>query len=234
MRISTLHASSLIVGSLLGSVSVWAQDAEPAEGQGSPPPKINIAVPPAPAPAIERKFHVHTGFYAALQAGPGIMGTDFDNGDPASNSDISGSGFNLSFDLLMGHSLSPGFALGGGIFNDFLLSAEFERDGQSFGDQNARTTVVGLFADGFPQAKGGWRLGGSAGLAQINGNGLATDGDAINQLGLGFAGWVGYTPWVGDEFSTGVTLRALAAIDPGGDVTANTRSLSLMWSGIYF
>ena len=45
---------------------------------------------------------------------------------------------------------------------------------------------------------------------------------------------MGYTAFVGDEVSMGASLRAMAAFDPSGDETANTRSLNLMWTGIYF
>jgi hypothetical protein len=140
----------------------------------------------------------------------------------------------LALDVLVGAAPAPGLAIGGALLNDFLVSADFERDDVELGDHSARATVLGVFADGFPDPRGGWRLGGTIGLAQIHVNSLLPGGDSLDEWGLGFAGWAGYTPWVSDEFAIGVTLRAMATLNTGGDTTATTRSLNLMWSALYF
>jgi hypothetical protein len=206
-------------------------EAGDAEGLQAVPNKMNLGVPDLPPPR-DRTYKVHRGLYLGLGAGPGLQGATFDINTPGIDGNLSGSGFNLSLDLLVGGSLTPGFALGGGVVTDFMLSSDFDGAGGLEDDSAGLTSIiVGPFADGYPNPKGPWHLGATVGLAYL----MSSLGDDYSEPGLGFAGWVGLTPWVSDEMSMGVKLRFMGNVTGfGEDVKGSSRSLNLMFDAVYF
>jgi len=216
-------------GSLLALVA-WSTVAGAQETPEGGAPKIDLSTP-APAPAEQRSFHVHDGFYLRASIGLGALSLKYDP-DPI---ETSASGGALSLDLMIGGSPSPGMAIGGALLSDVGRSLKLESGGRELGDVNAVTSLLGPFIDGFPNAKGGWHLGGMLGFAtqQVD----APQSDARTTSGIGGAAWGGYDAWVGDEWSVGGLARMGAAVTRGknGDQDINASSLSfmLMFTALY-
>lgn len=222
------------VGSVLFSVILTspAHAADPPP-QTSPGPAINLMAP-EPAPPVVRTFHVHDGFYLRLSAGVGFVGTDFSDGG-AENDDLSASGSDLALDLLVGGSPSRGLAVGGALLSNTLLAVDLDQAGATITDRDIGIVLVGPFIDGFPNAKKGWHLGGTIGLTAVNQKDLGAFGDTDRTLGFGAAAWGGYDAWVGDEWSLGGQLRFMLTRtrDSDADISASTRSFTLMFTALY-
>jgi hypothetical protein len=216
-------------GSLFG-LFVWSTSAAAQEAPPEPAPKIDLSTP-APAPVVPRTYHVHDGFYLRASIGLGALSLKYDP-DPV---ETSASGGALAFDLMIGGSPSPGLAIGGALIGDVGRSLTLESGGRELGDVNAVTSLVGPFIDGFPDAKGGWHLGGMLGFAAQQVDAPGSDAQTTN--GVGGAAWGGFDAWVGDEWSVGGLGRIGAAVTRGkdGDQDINASSLSfvLMFTALY-
>lgn len=209
-----------------------APAAEPTKAAASQEPdakpKIDVTGPP-PEPPVARSFHVHDGFYLRINLGIGAYGAKYEN-------DVTAGGGALSLDALVGGTPTPGLVLGGALLADHVQKATVEQDGRDIGDAIVETGMFGAFIDGFPDAKGGFHLGGALGFANIH-----TDVDGADEVrddtGFGGAVWVGYDAWVGDEWSLGALLRVSAAIGKsekdGQDRDAESRALTLMFTALY-
>lgn len=202
-------------------------------------PQINLTAPP-PAEPEQRTFHVHDGFYMRLNLGLGRLSTAFDVGAP---SDVEASGGTLAIDALFGGSPSTGFSMGGGIFTETLPSADVELDGSKLTEADISVAMVGFFVDGFPDAKGGWHLGGALGPAAVTVQRFSEDDgdDGRTSSGFGLAAWGGYQAWVADDWSLGGLLRVMATRTTDSEdnaagtpeLTATTTSVTLMFSALY-
>lgn len=198
---------------------------------GSPAPSTGPSIDlstPAPAPPVAREFHQHEGFYVRVAAGLGtLLSADIDT--PAG--DLSSSGLTLNYDVLIGGSPAPGLALGGGLLGGLQMSGDWEADGGVSVDGDMATLIIGPFADGHPEPKGGLHFGGLAGLARVA---FDVPGNADSALGFGGAFWAGHDVWVAPEWSLGGLLRldALRA-SADDDVTVTEVGLTLMFSVLY-
>ncbi len=206
-----------------------APAAEPAQADGTPP-AINVATP-EPEPAVERSYHVHDGFYLRVNAGLGAYGIRYDD-------NVNAGGASLAFDLLIGGSPSKGFVIGGALISDFNRNLTLQQGDTDLGQEVAVTTgLIGPFVDGFPNAKGGWHLGGMVGLATIRTEDFPGSTKALNYEGAGGAVFGGYDAWVGDEFSVGGLLRFSAAVgrteESGRKLDATSTALTLMFTALY-
>lgn len=164
-------------------------------------PLIDVSVPePGPPPA--RTYHVHDGFYFRVNAGVIYAGTNIES-DADHHHDYEVNGPGGSLDLMLGGSPSPGIAIGG----DLTLSG-FGQDG------SGALGMLGVFVDGFPDASGGFHLGGMLGLAGVT----ASDdrSDNFSGLGFGLGAWIGHSFWVADDWSMGGLLRFNGAIARDG------------------
>jgi len=126
------------------------------------------------------------------------------------NSKLSGGG--PGFNLLIGGTPSPGFALGGGLLWNGVHNPEAEVGESTFDteDVDIATSMLGVFIDGFPDPEGGLHIGGMLGLVGFE---VAADNDALDEQtgGLGAAAWIGYGGWVGSDWSLGGMLQLTAA-----------------------
>jgi len=207
---------------------------EPAAPASPPPinltggPTIDLSTP-APPPPTARTYQLHQGFYLRLDAGLGWL---FGTAD-AGGTDITTDGLALNYDLLIGGSPAPGFSIGAGIIGALQLSGDWETaDGGSGGSGDMVTMVIGPFADGFPDAKGGWHFGGIVGLARTSIEvPNAPDDDA--EYGVGGAFWAGHDVWVAPEWSIGGLLRLDALRTSKDDVTTTGIGISLMFTVLY-
>jgi len=212
------------------------------------PPKIQLvpASPPPPArpminlqtegvqPAVQRTYHFHEGFYLRASLGFGDYRASFSDGAEPER-DFHEHGNNMSIDLLIGGSPSPGVSIGGGLLLDPLFGADYERRGIGAGSHGGFSTLIGPFIDGFPDQSRGWHLGGLIGLAGQSFQNLNASG-TDRAAGIGGAGWFGYDFWVADEWSTGPQLRIMGMrtfdTDSGHDVSAYARSFTLGVSAV--
>lgn len=199
------------------------------------PSKIDLSTP-APEPSTGRSFHMHDGFYLRGGFGFGSLGATYDDRSP-SNVDLSGSGFALGLDAMIGGCPSRGVALGGALLTNGAFSAGFDRGGVSVGDRSLGFVLVAPFIDGFPNPRGGWHLGAALGFAALQIQDRAATPTLTDSRGFGGAGWFGYDWWVADEFSTGLSLRLAGALtrDTGSglDVSAQAFGTTIVVSGLY-
>lgn len=208
---------------------------EPAP-PADPPPAINLTgaptidlSTPAPGAPVDRKFRQHEGFYLRLDVGLGsLLSANVDS--PLG--ELSSSGLTLDYDLLIGGSPAPGFTVGGGVLGGLQMSGDWEVEGGGTGSGDLVTLIVGPFADGFPDSKGGWHFGGLVGLARVA---LDAPGDDADDDAFGFGGafWGGHDIWVAPEWSVGGLLRLDALRASKDDVTTTAVGLSLMFSVLY-
>ena len=182
---------------------------------------------PDPGPPPMRTYHVHDGFYFRASVGP-LYGATEVSSDNSSHRDYEANGFGLAVDLMAAGSPSPGLALGGGL--------SFSGYG---GDGSTGLGIAGVFVDGFPDATGGFHLGGMLGVAGVTAD---DDADKFKGAGFGLSAWVGYGSWVADDWSFGPLLRFNGAIardaseDEGPDafaLSAAAFEVSLMFSVLY-
>lgn len=220
-------ASVGMTGCLLCGTAVAEEEAAPGGG------RIDIKVPPRPE-FVQRKYHVHQGFYLRGSVGVGWLGGTFDH-ESLPSASFSADGLNVAGDLMIGGSPSPGFAIGGALFTDTTFSARFEQNNRRVDNRNLGMYMIGPFVDGFPNPKKGWHLGGSLGWTRMTVQDKPTvpvDFDAMNAFGI--AALVGHDWWAGDSFSVGTMLRGIVALGERGLTSGRTTSISLMVTGLYY
>lgn len=145
---------------------------------------------------------------------------------------LKASGSAIGFDLLVGGSPSPGFSIGGGFMGNWLLSADFDQNGDPAEEHTLGSGLIGVFVDGFPQDTGGWHLGGLVGLA---GQTLSNNGEDEETGGFGGSIWGGYDQWVASDFSVGglVKFTAIRSSGSDSDVRAGSATLNFMLTALY-
>lgn len=139
--------------------------------------------------------HMHDGFYLGVTGGLGYFSTSGDND--------SVSGLVLpSMSLLMGGTIIPGLAVGGGLFVDYSSGASYEAGGQSADLPGASMVVaLGAFADYYLDArKGGLHFQGFVGWGGIE----ETEGTGgSDPTGLTVFAGAGYDMFITDNISVG-------------------------------
>ena len=193
-------------------------------------PTIDLSTPPPPEP-VGRTYHQHEGFYLRVGGGFGYLAANVET----DTFDLESNGISLDFEALVGGSPGPGFAIGGGIIGSLQLSGDWESDdfaGSASADLT--TLLIGAFADGFPDPKKGWHVGGMIGLATAS---FDTPGgnDGSDALGIGGAAWVGYDAWVAPDWSIGPALRldAMRATDSDDDLTISSVGARLTLTALW-
>ncbi|HEY3254496.1 MAG TPA: hypothetical protein VGJ91_11120, partial [Polyangiaceae bacterium] len=182
----------------------------PQEPPAAPPPKIDLSTEPVAA-AVQRTYHFHEGFYLRASVGFGYYYGSFSDANRP-NLDFNEHGGNMSLDLLIGGSPSPGVSIGGGLLVDPLFGAEYSRDGDQLGSHGGVSTLIGPFIDCFPDATKGWHLGGLIGFAGQSFQNVNASGDGRERAaGIGGAAWFGYDFWVAPEWAAGPQFRAMGA-----------------------
>jgi hypothetical protein len=195
------------------------------------------------APPVQRKYHLHEGFYLRTSLGFGDYRASFtDNHSyiptPAGviqGTDYTEHGASMSLDLLIGGSPSPGVSVGGGLLLEPLFGADYDRAGT--GTHGGFATLVGPFIDGFPDATKGWHLGGLVGFAAQSFQNLNGSGDTQRAGGIGGAAWFGYDFWVAGEWAIGPQLRLMGMrttdTRSNEDISAWARSFTLGVSAVF-
>ncbi len=212
-----------------------SNDTPSAADNASPPArKMDLSVE-APPPSRGRSGYAHDGFYLRAAVGPGWQWTSLNDRSTA-NFDVSGNGFSLGADILVGASPSPGIALGVGVLSNFGFDVGLEHDDTEVADTSVAYVIVGPFFDAFPDNKRGWHLGGEIGFAYA---GLEDVNPALvtNAYGGGVAAWVGHDWWVAPEWSAGLNLRLAGAYLFGSrndeDARVTNLSTTLLVSVLY-
>lgn len=227
-----LSSNAQLVSTQAAATLRAASEADKPE-ETAPPPQGKIHLVAEAPPRERRTYHMHDGFYLRANVGYGLTFGGFDDSG-TQNADVDVSGSGLGIDLLVGGTPSPGFVVGGGVVSNFNFLSEFESDDGDTQDADMQSTIVGVFVDGFPQATGGWHLGGMIGFALVS---VAEDATVDESTGFGGAIWAGYDEWVGDDFAVGGLLRFSAARTTGEDepldVAASHGNLTLMFSALY-
>lgn len=201
------------------------------------PPAIDLHKDAPLPPPVARTDHTHDGFYARLSLGFGSLGATM---NPPQTNGVKGSGSTLALDLALGYAIRPGIILGGTLLMESLPSARLDADTPVVTDISA--WLLGPFFDGYPNARGGFHLGGGLGLAGCRLNPKEAAGFSRSG-GFGIAGWLGYDVWVAEQWSAGIALRLMGtrtkadAIDSfngaAGKATMATQSIALMLTGVY-
>lgn len=207
-------------------------DGDTASGEEDTAPTKILLTPQSDPITGPRTFHMHDGFYVRGNFGYGFLWGSYDRDG---EEPISADGSGIAIDLLIGGAPSPGFIVGGGLVGAWLFAADFEQDGQRTSSHDVGAGLLGVFVDGYFNPSDGWHLGGLLGLG---GQTLSSDAVTDSTAGFGGAIWAGYDQWVGDDFSVGgllrfTLMRSTGNDDDNEDVTANTGSLSLMFTAVY-
>jgi hypothetical protein len=202
--------------------------------------------PPPPAPP-NTGAELHDGFYLRFGLGFGTVGATVSYAPENAFAEKSISGFGAGFHLMIGGSPADGLAIGFALLG--MAAGEAEEETEAEGVPVTREvplnlSIGGLFVDGFPDPKGGFNVGGTVGIAAVS----TTDDNAdynVKTGGLGGAAWLGYTAWVGEEWSVGALLwlaGASTSADRSTDVEgievsfeeeAVARSVILSFTALY-
>jgi hypothetical protein len=177
--------------------------------------------------------HLHDGFYLSLAAGVGgVHGSVIttandlhDSGSTLQSSRIDSTidGFTFAGRVLVGGTVFPGLAIGGGHSGNILVSPTRKGNGSSSNLSTYTFGVTGPFADWYPRAQGGFHLLAMAGLSDVIEN--ASGGSSHGLFGFGGALGAGYDFFVSDNWSFGVLGRGmLGEVSWAGPPTTIARS----------
>jgi hypothetical protein len=180
---------------------------------------------------VPRTGRLHDGFYARLNLGFGTLGATVDTTGGGENPNADGD--TLALDVAVGFSPRPGIAVGGTLMLESLPSADF--GGASPTEATVGTMLLGPFFDGYPNARGGFHLGGALGLSQDR---LSTSavGGFKKANGFGLAGWVGYDLWVAEQWSVGGLVRLMgtrASADVDGSSAFDTGTAHIATQSVH-
>lgn len=182
------------------------------------------AAPAATAPQVVASDEVHTlparaparlheGFYLRLTSGPTFL--TLNGHGPYGSASLTGAGAGGM--IAIGGAVAPGFVLagtiGGSAFNAEFNGGPFENGtvlskGKTYTASDRATGgfgTLGILVDWYPEPRGGWHVGGAAGLGVIVLTNAADDRDFG---GVNFAGNVfgGYDWSLGRKWSLGLQL----------------------------
>ena len=232
-----------LVLSIAGQASAQAPAAAPAEPDtelATPEPatgtvnltgkpKMDLTTPPPPPPQA-RTYQQHEGFYTRVDVGVGALYSSKSGG----LLNASTGGMSFVYDILIGAGPAPGITLGGAAIGSIQLTGDWEQDDTelTLGSGNVLSLVLGPFVDGFPDSKGGFHMGGSAGLAFAKFDVGEID-DGASAIGVGGAFWSGWDVWVAPEWSMGFMLRIDALYAKDNDISVSTVGGNLMFSVLY-
>lgn len=213
----------------------WAKNRETAFAlefvavAATPSPTPSPAPEPAPSPPSEPPKHkhgeyLHDGFYFRLGLGPGYLaGTIKDNPEATVGA------VGLGLDLALGGTPLPGLVVGGGIYGNSVSSPTLTRGDTSAQLASATASMLGAFADWYPDPTAGLHVMGAIGFggAIYQANAGGTD-----IKGSGFAAMLGggYEWWIGKQWSLGAIARVMAtvpSVSPAMDSSTSWGSLEI-------
>jgi hypothetical protein len=245
-----LSAVVLVTLSLVASAAS-AQDAVPPP---PPPPPSSAAAPaesqpaapattePSPGEIPEKGAYTHDGFYLRLGIGGGYVDDKFKYtglGGLFGLDQIEGhaSGGSFEADVSAGGAIKPGLIIGGSLFIEQVASPKVTYNGE---DINADVSVgtfglIGPMIDWYPQAHGGFHLGGTIGGARITMKDSSGNLKSNQPVGGGGIFFIGYDWWVAQEWSLGVQaqLTGAALFDSSDDVDHDFASGGITFSVVY-
>lgn len=145
----------------------------------------------------------------------------------------------VGLEIAVGGALSPGIILAGSYTFLTVSNANLKNDTRSAKVPHDPTlSVLGAMLDVYPNAKGGFHLGGTLGIAAlaIREEGTAR-ANAGGQNGFGIAPHVGYEWWVGNYWGLGVLGKFLLARTEGdyagGREKDTATGVSILFSATY-
>lgn len=204
---------ALLVVTTVASAA-FAEDPAPVTAT----PGSELYVPPRPRPGAR----LHDGFYLRVGSGFGSyqerifhkMGTD------EAHTTVTGMG--TASELMIGGNISRRLVLGGGSWGTTVLASDVTVTKSDRGTSpNASDlsgtpslTLFGPFLSYYCDPTGGLAFYGGLGFAsarEVDPAGAKFDRDRVAIGGGGVLG-IGYDWWVGDEWSIGVSGRAMSAI----------------------
>ncbi len=178
------------------------------------------ASPPAPATQCRACVFVHHGFY--LEASFGFAWLMVQGDGPSGSASISA--FGTSTSVAVGGTILPGLALagtiraangtatfhGGPFEHANIVSSVGSPLASANGDADVTFVQIGVLVDWYPNARGGWHLGGAVGPGGTVVTPLANGADMSNAT---FAGTIfgGYETWIAPQWTIGFVLVASGA-----------------------
>jgi hypothetical protein len=145
----------------------------------------------------------------------------------------------VGLDVAVGGALSPGIILAGSYTFLTVSNATLKNDTRNVQMPHDPTlTMLGAMLDVYPNAKGGFHLGGSLGLASL----AIREEDAARansggQNGFGIAPHIGYEWWVGNYWGLGVLGKFVLARTEGdyagGSERDTVSGMSISFSATY-
>ncbi len=172
----------------------------------------------------------HDGFYMQLTGGLGYYSASADAGGV----DQSYSGTTLPMSLMLGGTLKPGLAIGGGFFVDYSSSPTFEQNGMEVEGLDFSQYVVGLglTVDYYLKPEGGTHFQGFLGWGGLE---TSTDAGAGGSDPTGLVVFVagGHDWFITDAWSAGVMGRLAYGAFSLNDVSFPTIAPSLLGTLTY-
>jgi len=228
----------LVAGTVLASVSTggFASAQEPSGG----PTEISATEAPstgaAPAEASSGA-HLHDRFYLRFGVGSGYAHDQLRSEYIIFSYEGEAQGASVVGELSAGWSLKPGLIVGGGIYFEQVADPKITVEGQDVSDDVSVGTLVlvGPMIEWYPNAKGGFHLGGAVGGARINVKDESGQTKDNSPVGGGGMFGIGYDFWVADEWSVGVAGRFTGARmeDSDANITHTWSAGSLLVNATY-
>jgi hypothetical protein len=192
---------------------------------------VEAASPPDATPAGPAR-RVHDGFYLRMGMETGTASVKFIDAPDGLGETIETSG---GLKVMLGGTPSPGMVFGGGLWAVGFDTNKWHGENRDKG--SGILFAIGPFIDYFPDPKGGFHLGGSAGVGgvQIDAKPFDND-DARMASGSSLGAFVGYDFWVSQSWSLGIDAHYMSvrAKHPDGNWKAKADSFGLGITGLYY
>ncbi|MET0591417.1 MAG: hypothetical protein ABW133_01875 [Polyangiaceae bacterium] len=211
----------------------------PLPPYGQPAPYYPGAAPvpygaPAP-PAVPPDARSHSGFFLRMAVGGGYLANSSTLTGGSYQGGVDATGGAVGLELSIGGALSPGIILAGSYSFQTVGNANLKNDTRSVRSPHDPTfTLLGVMLDVYPNAKGGFHLGGALGLAAVT---IREVDDTMPkpsaQNGIGIAPHIGYEWWVGNYWGLGVLGKLLLARSEG-DYGNSTEKNTVIGGAIMF
>jgi hypothetical protein len=180
--------------------------------------------PDAPGQEESGGARTHDGFYMHAGAGLGYYNLSWSGGG-----DQSLSGLTKSFAFLIGGSVIPGLAVGGGFTIDHASSPTYTVNDQEteLADVSQMLLSIGPFVDFYPDPKGGLHFQGMVGWGGMETSSSGNVGGS-DPTGLVLTLGGGYNFFLADEWSVGALARLSYASLSLNDVDYSALSPALL------
>jgi hypothetical protein len=166
----------------------------------------------APTLAHAETPGTHDGFYFRFALGPGYAADAYTTKFAGRSQDGSIRGIGVASELMIGGTVAPGLALGGGLQSDAFPKPTVKvGDLSAEGSGTLQLATLGPFVDYYLNPKGGFHIQGMLGLAVLSARDREGNSSKRNPSGSIASVGVGQDWFVSDAWSVGILGRLQVA-----------------------